>query len=675
MLKYLTNFLLFIGLFVTCVQGQNSNSISGKLKNNIGEPIPAASILIEGSNMGTSSLVDGSFSLNAGSINFPISIAISSIGYKTLKIKLFSLNDLTNLNDIVMEYKYELGNDVVVSASRVREKLILAPVTIERLSSKDIKLSPSSDYFGILTSLNGVDGVTSGYLFKSVTTRGFSSGGNERFNQRVDGMDNQSPGLNFSVSSICGITEVDVDNIELLNGASSALYGSGGTNGTLLVSSKSPFKYQGLSFQMKQGLNHFNSNRSGGPFPFADWAVRWGRKIGDNFAYKITAQYITLTDWLASDQRNYSRIPSATSPYGEIDPLNRNRLTDPNYDGINIYGDENVSTSGGGYNFDLGSVVSGILQNPPAELLQQLQIPAGSLPGQLGNIPIPVGIFNTLAKISAPFSRTGFTEEQILNGQTNNFKFNVGLYFKLSKKIYLDFVTNYGNGSSVYTASDRYGLRGFTMIQSKLELHTDNWFVRAYITAENSGNTYNASVASQLFNALWPVTTPNSSPAVLQDILNNVVTKGGNANWYNTALSGAIFPPIFTAGGTAYGTAIGGAYVGTYFGALGRGLTPAQAYQQALGAIYAGGANSPNNQGVVAAQNAITTFFSNQTNQLQLFNQGRALADANMPTGNIFNDPQDFNISSIPLYRKVGQDFQTNLNLETLNINITLRIL
>jgi outer membrane receptor protein involved in Fe transport len=75
-------------------------------------------------------------------------------------------------------------------------------------------------------------------------------------------MDNQAPGLNFSVGNIVGITELDVDNVELLPGASSALYGAGGINGTLLMTSKDPFKYPGASFQYKTGVNHVNDDNS-----------------------------------------------------------------------------------------------------------------------------------------------------------------------------------------------------------------------------------------------------------------------------------------------------------------------------------------------------------------------------------------------------------------------------
>ncbi len=64
-------------------------------------------------------------------------------------------------------------------------------------------------------------------------------------------MDNQAPGLNFSVGSIVGPSELAVAADELLRGDSSALYGSGGMNGTMLITSKNPFKYQGLTIQIK----------------------------------------------------------------------------------------------------------------------------------------------------------------------------------------------------------------------------------------------------------------------------------------------------------------------------------------------------------------------------------------------------------------------------------------
>ena len=186
-----------------------------------------------------------------------------------------------------------------------------------------------------------MDVVAASLTFKSVGTRGFNSSGNTRLNQLIDGMDNQAPGLNFSVGSVIGLSELDVDNMELLPGASSALYGPGGMNGTVLINSKSPFKYQGLSFQIKQGINHVDAAQRP-TSAYNDWAVRWAKKVNDKFAYKITAENMTAQDWLANQSNNYAR--GIGTPNGMTIPGWRD--LDPNYDGVNFYGDETTQSLG-----------------------------------------------------------------------------------------------------------------------------------------------------------------------------------------------------------------------------------------------------------------------------------------------------------------------------------------
>jgi outer membrane receptor protein involved in Fe transport len=80
---------------------------------------------------------------------------------------------------------------------------------------------------------------TSSLSFKSVNTRGFATVANTRFMQLVDGMDNSSPLLNFVLGNLIGVSEIDVQSVELLPGASSALYGANAFNGILFMTSKS----------------------------------------------------------------------------------------------------------------------------------------------------------------------------------------------------------------------------------------------------------------------------------------------------------------------------------------------------------------------------------------------------------------------------------------------------
>src|SRR6185295_17423685 len=241
-------------------------------------------------------------------------------------------------------------------------------------------------------------------------------------------MDNQAPGLNFSVGAIIGLNELDVDNIELLSGASSALYGPGGMNGTLLLTSKNPFKYQGLSFLVKQGIMHTGGG-GGDASPYYNWNLRWAKKVSEKFAFKINAELIQAKDWIGSDYRNYSRTGST----GTI--IAGDRKTDPNYDGINVYGDET--------SVDIRAFFSGI---------------AANLPGAANFIAA-----NNLLSTPQNVSRTGYTEQELINPNTVNFKLAGSLHYKFRENTEAILAAYWGTGNTIYTGSDRYSLKDFKM--------------------------------------------------------------------------------------------------------------------------------------------------------------------------------------------------------------------
>ena len=321
--------ILFFASFCTTVTIAQNVVISGNIRNSVSkESLPAVSITIKETSVGTYSNGKGVFKLSIDQ-KLPVTLLVSSIGFATQELIVSSTQNL----DVLLVPNYALGQEVVVSASRMAQKILESPISIERVSSANFKNSSVSSYYDILSSLKGVDFTTSSLTFKTPSTRGFNGSGNTRVNQIVDGMDNQAPGLNFSAGSIIGLTELDVDNIELLPGASSALYGPGGMNGTILINSKNPFKYQGLSYLAKLGIMN-TDGRFRDPSPYHNWSVRWAKKVSEKFAYKIGAEVIAAKDWLGYDKRNYAR----TGTEGKIIP--GDRATDPNYDGVNVYGDE-----------------------------------------------------------------------------------------------------------------------------------------------------------------------------------------------------------------------------------------------------------------------------------------------------------------------------------------------
>ena len=97
-----------------------------------------------------------------------------------------------------------MGQEVVVSASRVEESILQSPVSIEKMDVLAIQQTPADNYYKSIGYLKGVDVTQSSINFQIVNARGFNSTGNTRFVQLTDGMDTQAPALNFPIGNLNG---------------------------------------------------------------------------------------------------------------------------------------------------------------------------------------------------------------------------------------------------------------------------------------------------------------------------------------------------------------------------------------------------------------------------------------------------------------------------------------
>ncbi len=500
--------LLVSGMIMSInLLAQSSTTVSGTVQNSQSkEYISAVSVSVKGGTSGTFTDDKGAFKFTTTQ-KLPFTLVISSVGYAAKEV---SVTKNGQVVEAKLDVSYTLGNEVVVAASRVPERILESPVSIERISAAAIRNAPATNYYDMIGNLKGVDVVAASLTFKSMGTRGFNSSGNTRLNQIVDGMDNQAPGLNFSVGSVIGLAELDVDNLELLSGASSALYGPGGMNGTILINSKNPFKYQGFSFQIKSGVNHIDNNQRP-KAGYYDWSLRWAKKLSEKFAYKINAQYVQAQDWLGNQTDNFNRTTNQVIPGW--------RENSPNYDGINVYGDETTQ--------NLSGIARGVLAGIPGALIGASNAFLAGNPGAklgdlntflngIGGAPVVAAGGSFFLYGASPsrnyfnnqsVSRTGWSEQNVVDPSTINFKLTGGLYYKLTDKIEASFQANWGTGNTVYTGSDRYSLKNLKMGQYKLELKHKNWYIRAYTTHENSGDSYNATITARYFNeALRPST-------------------------------------------------------------------------------------------------------------------------------------------------------------------------
>lgn len=480
MCKSVTNLLrvLPILLVLLSVSAFAQTKVEGKVTDaTTKEPLAGVSIAVKGKVIGTITDTKGNFSFNTNTTP-PFQIVVSSVGFQTQEL---TVNSNAQALNIVLTEQVTQGQEVVVSASRVAEEVMKSPVSVEKMDIRAIQQTPANDFYAGLANFKGIDMATQGLLFKSINMRGFGATGNPRTVQMIDGMDNSAPGLNFPVDNIIGIPELDVESVEILPGAASALYGPNAIQGLILMNSKSPFLYQGLSANVKTGVMSA-SNRTTATTPFYDATIRFAKAFNNKVAFKLNASYLAAKDWQATD---YTNLNAVGSNGGVLNPDRNVPGVAPNYDAMNVYGDEAQA--------GLRTVVSGLASNTALNAAQRAAFQTAlNTQGLVPNVNI---------------NRTGWREQDLVDYNTKSLKFNGALHYRLTEKIEAIGQINYGFGTTVYTAQGRYSLRNFGLTQAKLELRGDNFTLRAYTTQERSGGSYASSLLAVFMNESWKPST------------------------------------------------------------------------------------------------------------------------------------------------------------------------
>lgn len=441
--------ILFLSLLMLGTFGYAQTTIKGNVVDQNNEPVPGANVIIVNKAIGAVSDFDGNFTLETSETP-PFQLRITSVGYSD------EFEDITSNNQtitIVLSEASTILDEIVISASRTPERLFESPVSVERFGLKEIQNTASASFYGGLENLKGVDINTNSLTFQSINTRGFASFANTRFMQLVDGMDNSSPALNFVMGNLVGMNDLDVQSVEILPGASSALYGANAFNGILFMRSKSPFDFQGISTYIKTGIT---SQEAAGDNAYYDIGIRAAHAFSDKLAVKASFSFMEGTDWHAVNEEDLNN-PGATR-------------ADPGYDGLNVYGDE----------------VAGVLN---------FDALAGLPSGTLG---------------SAFVSRTGYAERDLTSYDAESVKFDGAVHYRpFGTDFEIIYNGRIGRGATIYQGANRYYINNFSLQQHKLEFKNDNFFVRGYITSENAGDSYDTRFAAINVNRRWKRDQPN----------------------------------------------------------------------------------------------------------------------------------------------------------------------
>ena len=396
----------------------------------LGEPIFSANVIVEGTTNGVTTDFDGQFLLPVSA--FPVKLQVSFIGYSMQTVTVQNASDKLTVK---LSPDQVLIDAAEVVGDRISEKQKQAPLTVESMDVLAIKEAPSGSFYEGLGNLKGVDVTSASLGFKIINTRGFNSTSPVRSLQFIDGIDNQSPGLNFSLGNFLGASDLDVKSVDIVAGASSAFYGPGAFNGVVSMETKSPFQFPGITVSTKVGERELNELA----FRYADYTTDDdGNPV---LGFKVNAYRFSAYDWEAT---NYDPVDGS-----QVDASNPGR-----YDAVNIYGDEYKPVFD--YSGDGSSNARG-----------------------LGN-----------------FFRTGYKEVDLVDYNTENLKFSTALHWRLNPEDTYEspellYGFNSGFGTTVYQGDNRFSLRDIEFYQHKLELRKPGkWFIRAYRTSEDAGNSY-----------------------------------------------------------------------------------------------------------------------------------------------------------------------------------------
>jgi len=276
-LYFITTLFVSI-LFSTLLTAQTT--VNGTVHNEQKEPLIGANILFENTTIGATTDEFGKFTLTTSEkVATPFRITVSYTGFQTQSILVKQIDKPIEI--ILKEgVLIELDDAYVISASRKREKITEAPASISVLSARMIAVSPDVNPTRSLGNLPGVHLQQQSANRVNIEMRGNMNLFSTAVFPIMDYRNLVSPGVDLFQSSGSGLSNIDLQRIEVIRGPASALYGPNVTAGVVHFFTKNPIDYSGTIIEIQ-----------GGELATFGIAARHATKVSDKFGFKINAHY------------------------------------------------------------------------------------------------------------------------------------------------------------------------------------------------------------------------------------------------------------------------------------------------------------------------------------------------------------------------------------------------
>ena len=177
-------------------------------------------------------------------------------------------------------------DQVSVTASRRREKVLEAPASVAVVSASQIRDRVAPSVTEHLKSVGGVDVVNTGLGSSHVVVRGFNNVFSGSLLSLVDNRIARVPSLRVNAYSLIPTASEDIEQIEVVSGPGAALYGPNSANGVMHILTRSPFTSQGTTISI-----------GGGERSMLMGSLRHAGVINETLGYKLSASGFRGNDW------------------------------------------------------------------------------------------------------------------------------------------------------------------------------------------------------------------------------------------------------------------------------------------------------------------------------------------------------------------------------------------
>ena len=315
---------IFIAMFLL-IMAENlfsdvGNFVSGTVTDRNNEPLVGANIILKGTFLGSTTDMNGFYKIDDIDPG-KYTIFVSYIGYRSEEMELYisEFQSEDNTDESESSFSSKLGIDeefdadestsdilkapfhenlnftlrvdaletdqIVVSASKKKEKIIDAPITIAAVSNQNIRRNISSDIGSVLKTVRGVEVYQAGLGRTAINVRGFMSAFNGRFVSLVDGANYMEPTFFIGYGNSYPFISEDIERAEVVFGPSSALYGPNAHNGLLNIITKHIRDSNGGMIAFTTGSSNLAAQR-----------FRFAKTIG-NYGFKVSGEVSSNYDW------------------------------------------------------------------------------------------------------------------------------------------------------------------------------------------------------------------------------------------------------------------------------------------------------------------------------------------------------------------------------------------